>query len=171
MTLASLQAHFLEIWPYKSALHASEPSTEAYINPNPWITTSQMRQSHQPSRISISLFLYSQHHYIHELFNLHIHRPQLFAFYYYFILTKKFYEKINKVIRIVCLISHLIMILIFFSPSLFSFSFQITMSLKAASTWRNFCRVIAEKSPLCSSSTRSCFHRWDQVSAQVMNLQ
>lgn len=54
-------------------------------------------------------------------------------------------------------------------PSL-PFSLQTAMSLKAASTWRNFCRVVAEKSPLCSSSSRSCIHRWDQVSVKGTNI-
>lgn len=38
------------------------------------------------------------------------------------------------------------------------------MSLAAASTWRDLCRASAEEPPLCSSSTRGCVHRRNQVS-------
>lgn len=47
---------------------------------------------------------------------------------------------------------------------LFLFPLQTKMSLKAATTWRDLCRITAEESPLRSSSTRGCVHRRDQVS-------
>lgn len=52
----------------------------------------------------------------------------------------------------------------------FCFYSQTKMSFEAASTWRDLCRIIAEESPLRSSSSRGCVHRRDQVSEEGKNF-